>query len=344
MKLSEYEAIRAHLTSLPCRVFPDMDALKATHAGVSLDTLVSIYSQESSRRIRVSHGRHVRGIEAYARRYLAGEDIFAVADAIDFPPCQLMRLLLEHLLGLGHKTVGLCLRDPFAKIPETPPEGTPAHVHPNGGAQLCRRLRVDVERCVAWDHVASPAVDTLRHTAGREYEEVLEEKLTTLGIPFVTEGTLRAEGHAKTPDIKLELPIAVKGRIVNWIDSKASFCDPLVHGEERGGGGWGAAGEKGFALRRRRQGGKKKKTTGGSLYYKERQRCPGGSTVRTGRKRCIEYVRIFHPPKRNGRKDKGIRPTHLTTYLAAYSTDVSDISSDNFSSEQLLIRTTSPAN
>jgi hypothetical protein len=38
-----------------------------------------------------------------------------------------------------------------------------------------------------------------------------------------------AGGHAKTPDIKLELPIAVNGRIVNWIDSKASFCDPLVH-------------------------------------------------------------------------------------------------------------------
>jgi hypothetical protein len=122
MKLSEYEAIRAHLTSLPVRAFPDMDALKKTHAGVSLDALVSIYSQESSRRIRVSHGRHVRGIEQHARRYLAGEDIFAFADAIDFPPCQLMRLLLEHLLSLGHKTVGACLRDPFGKIPETPPE------------------------------------------------------------------------------------------------------------------------------------------------------------------------------------------------------------------------------
>ena len=47
----------------------------------------------------------------------------------------------------------------------------------------------------------------------------------------MTEGALRAEGHAKTPDIKLELPIAVNGRIVNWIDSKASFCDPLVHVE-----------------------------------------------------------------------------------------------------------------
>ena len=228
MKLADYEAIRAHLVSLPCNDFPDMDALKAQYPGVSLDALVSIYSQESSRRIKANHGRHVRSIEAHARRYLAGEDIFAIADAVDFPPCQLMRLLLEHLLSLGHKAVGPILRDPFGKIPGVPPEGTPAHAH---GPRLCARLRADVERCIAWDHVASPAVDTARHTAGREYEDVLEGKLRAMGIPFVTEGALRAEGHAKTPDIKLELPIAVRGRIVNWIDSKASFCDPFVHVE-----------------------------------------------------------------------------------------------------------------
>ena len=34
--------------------------------------------------------------------------------------------------------------------------------------------------------------------------------------------------------MKLELPIAVRGRVVNWIDSKASFCDPIVHYEKGG--------------------------------------------------------------------------------------------------------------
>ena len=42
MKLAAYEAIRSHLLSLQCNVFPDMDALKAQHPGVSLDALVSI--------------------------------------------------------------------------------------------------------------------------------------------------------------------------------------------------------------------------------------------------------------------------------------------------------------
>ena len=47
MRLAEYESIRAHLLSLPCARYPDMDVLKASHPGVSLDTLVSISSQES---------------------------------------------------------------------------------------------------------------------------------------------------------------------------------------------------------------------------------------------------------------------------------------------------------
>ena len=235
MRLAEYESIRAHLLSLPCARYPDMDALKAAHPGVSLDALVSICAQESSRRIKAHHGRHARAISDHARRYLAGEDIFDVAHDADFPPCQLMRLLVEHVLGVGHKAAGALIRDPRGRVPTHPPPESPAGArHADdlaAGAALCERIRFDVERCVAWDHVASPAVDASRHSAGREYEDLLEEKLNAMGVPFVSEGSLRAEGHAKTPDVKLELPIAVRGRVVNWIDSKASFCDPIVHYE-----------------------------------------------------------------------------------------------------------------
>jgi hypothetical protein len=178
MRLAEYESIRAHLLSLPCARYPDMDVLKASHPGVSLDTLVSISSQESSRRIKAHHGRHARQIEVHASRYLSGEDIFHVAHGVDFPPCQLLRLLIEHLLGVGHKAVGALLRDPHDKIPRLPPPESPGAIHHAGDeeaqADLCARITADVVRCVAWDHVASPAVDASRHTAGREYEDLLE--------------------------------------------------------------------------------------------------------------------------------------------------------------------------
>ena len=179
MKLDEYEAIRGAFAAMPCNVYPDMDATLRAHPGTTLDTLVSIYSQECSRRIRASHGRHARAIETHAKKYLAGEDVLSLADAADFPPCQLMRLLLEHLLCLGHKTVGQCMRDPWDKIPSSPPAGSPAALaltataaFPMGashsgnddgdiGASFCRRLCVDVERCAAWDHIASPGEHTI---------------------------------------------------------------------------------------------------------------------------------------------------------------------------------------
>ncbi|EFN57852.1 hypothetical protein CHLNCDRAFT_21192, partial [Chlorella variabilis] len=77
--------------------------------------------------------------------------------------------------------------------------------------------------------------DAMRHSAGHEWEERLNEELAAAGVAFWTENQLRSRGYHKTPDARLQascVPIAVQGRIVNWIDSKATFGDDKLHRQQ----------------------------------------------------------------------------------------------------------------
>jgi len=157
---------------------------------------------------------------------------------VDLPPCTVIRRVIEHLpLGLqGSKRTTEILRDPdalFNIISEgqaqqagvsfSPP------ITPSAPIDLCIRLVEDIRRCVDCDIVCSPASDSARQVAGRTYEDRLYDALTKAGIAFWTEEALRSGGFIKTPDAHLQVPVAVHGRVVCWIDSKATFGDERTH-------------------------------------------------------------------------------------------------------------------
>lgn len=64
---------------------------------------------------------------------------------------------------------------------------------------------------------------------GQQYEIQLYRQITDLGLTYKDEEDLRKCGYDKTPDVKLEIPIAVDGFVIHWIESKALFADEDTH-------------------------------------------------------------------------------------------------------------------
>ncbi|ROL46591.1 hypothetical protein DPX16_3688, partial [Anabarilius grahami] len=122
-------------------------------------------------------------------------------------------------------------------------------------------LAKHIEQCTVNDCCYGPLVDCIKHAIGLEHEDILRDELRERNLSFLAvrkdsvvkcwssdpspgvwargsrrpdkwignENQLRAKGYDKTPDIILEVPIAVDGHIVHWIESKASFGDDHSH-------------------------------------------------------------------------------------------------------------------
>jgi hypothetical protein len=200
----------------------------------------SIFSQMSQNyQVHLRKTSHLHRTDAafysYVKRYDAGEHIWRIAESVNYAPTQLARLFLERLRGMGKTEISACIKDragitdvvdaPGQNIPSAarvlqrdPPRALPAS-----------RLRDEVELCLEHDELCSPCADRRRHEIGKEYERILEQCLLDHDLPFVTEDTLRLQGFARTPDVRLLVPFAVDMHVVNWIDSKAMFADRDTH-------------------------------------------------------------------------------------------------------------------
>jgi len=91
------------------------------------------------------------------------------------------------------------------------------------------RLAMEVFLATIKDDSYGCFAEAIKQSIGEEHEQKIKDLLTQLHIPFADEHDMRSQGYDKTPDIKLDVPIAVDGFIINWVESKALFGDPEAH-------------------------------------------------------------------------------------------------------------------
>ncbi|XP_053331128.1 CDAN1-interacting nuclease 1 isoform X2 [Spea bombifrons] len=174
--------------------------------------------------MKKTHIRHhaPEAIESYYNRYLndvkenpGAPVLLDMANEVDFSPALMARLILERFLqdreeGPNTRPVLISMLRDTSLIPDPV-------------------LADQVHQCIINDYCNGPMVDCIKHSIGYEHEVLLRQKLTERDLPFLDERQLRLKGYDKTPDFILEVPVAVDGHVIHWIESKASFGDESSH-------------------------------------------------------------------------------------------------------------------
>ncbi|XP_027735081.1 uncharacterized protein C15orf41 homolog isoform X1 [Empidonax traillii] len=249
MKLSkaQYDEIAQFLGHVqPTR--QSLRKLKEKFPSQSQSTLLSIFSQEYQKQIKRTHAKHhtAEAIETYYQRYLNGvmknaaaPVLLELANEVDFAPSLMARIVLERYLQEKEQAIPvtwlafgneiqftwLCsqiIKFPSSKTLINSMLRDPSQI-PDGV------LATQVYQCTVNDCCYGPLVDCIKHAIGHEHEVLLREMLLEKNLSFIAEDQLRAKGYDKTPDFILEVPVAVEGHIIHWIESKASFGDESSH-------------------------------------------------------------------------------------------------------------------
>ncbi|XP_049962252.1 CDAN1-interacting nuclease 1 isoform X1 [Schistocerca serialis cubense] len=236
--------------------------LKQRFPDVSADTLGSIYSLEYQKKMKKNHQKFSKTGEKLYKKYQKEADsgekpgiLLRLADSIDLSPALLARIILEQHQEQGSDEEEVCFPTIHHNRLQLPVQirivcsaqqilwncSPQDHKLPSASKNTITKLMRDttliknkdlayeVYLCVIHDDQYGPVTDCIKHSIGQEYELRLQRMVRNANIPFKDEEQLRTCGYDKTPDVKLELPMAVDGFVVNWIESKALFGDEANH-------------------------------------------------------------------------------------------------------------------
>jgi len=217
-----YLTLVDHINNLPLR--NRVSHLKDIFPNVDVGALKCIVAQLCQRRMRIAHARLTspEAVEDMYNRYIQSV-------SLEEEPGILLRISDE--VGLSPALLARAIIDRHYQKPDKskPAKLLVSSLMKNSSLIDDRDLSLESYLCILEDDEYGPVAEATKQSLGYEYEIKLRFELERLNVTFLHEEDLRAKGFDKTPDIKLEIPVAVDGQIINWIESKALFGDEEAH-------------------------------------------------------------------------------------------------------------------
>lgn len=199
MKLSQYQDLYRRLSTVE-----DIDFL-AENFGYDKELLLVIHTQRIVRDTTKRFYRVKDQAKRMAHMWRTGTSFVDIARKLQFPPTLTALMILEQQ-KVPRKQFWRYISDP-TKV------GDP-------------KLRRELEEVARADIIYSPEGSAKQYERGRWGEAKLFAWLNARGIEYRTEKDLRKQ-YDKTPDTLLKTPIEWDGAKKFWIESKATFGDPV---------------------------------------------------------------------------------------------------------------------
>jgi len=237
MDLAIYDKIIDSINDKPFDYDKTLHELCLEFDSERASSLRSILSQEYQRQVKaryktVHHPDNRKAIlQEFVKRVQDGENpaiIVDIAKRLRTSAALVARIVLEEHLNSVEDKTGVAAENLGGKS-DNGVKCTVAKYMRDTSLVEDRDLSYEVFLATVKDDSYGPLAEAIKHSIGEQHEQIIKDRLKELDIPFVDEHVLRSKGYDKTPDVKLEIPVAVNGKVINWIESKALFGDSAAH-------------------------------------------------------------------------------------------------------------------
>ncbi len=199
MKYSEYMELYRRLET------PEDVERVAKEAGYDPELLLVIYTQRVTRDATKKFYKVKKHSNKLHWMWKQGKGFVDIAREYEFPPILTALMILEED-KVSRKQFWKYLQD-LDNVEDI-------------------RLHRDLSDAAKADAIYSPEGSARQYARGRWGERKLQEWLDRHGVPYRTENQVRHQ-FDKTPDTVLGEPLEMNGSKITWIESKATFGDPV---------------------------------------------------------------------------------------------------------------------